>query len=103
MHAESDDDREADVIDVLIPVYRGLVETRQCIERVLNSRQKRPFELIVVDDASHEPELVAYLDNLAASGAITLLRNQHNLGFVQSVNRGMSLHSRRDVVLLNSD
>src|SRR5439155_9965202 len=29
--------------------------------------------------------------------------NDRNLGFVQSVNRGMALHPDRDVVLLNSD
>src|SRR4030095_3392247 len=34
---------------------------------------------------------------------ITLLRNAENLGFVRTVNRGMSLHPERDVVLLNSD
>ena len=37
------------------------------------------------------------------SRRVTLLRNERNLGFVQSVNRGMVLHPDRDVVLLNSD
>ncbi len=62
-----------------------------------------PFELILIDDASPEPELSGYLDTLVGRAGITLLRNAHNLGFVQSVNRGMSLHAERDVVLLNSD
>jgi len=100
---KADSGGESNAIDVVIPVYKGLSETRQCIESVLNSQQQRAFELIIVDDASPEPEMVAYLDNLAATGAITLLRNKHNLGFVQSANSGMSLHSKRDVVLLNSD
>ena len=43
------------------------------------------------------------LDELAADGRITLLRNERNQGFVRSVNRGMTLHRDRDVVLLNSD
>lgn len=101
--AERDAGRKSDVIDVLVPVYRGLAETRRCIESILGSRQDRAFELIVVDDASPEPELVVYLDKLAATGVVTLLRNASNLGFVQSVNRGMSHHPGRDVVLLNSD
>lgn len=91
------------IVDVIIPVYRGLPETRRCIESVLGCRQEAYLEVVVVDDASPEPELADYLNSLAASSSITLLRNQSNLGFVQSVNLGMSLHPERDVVLLNSD
>lgn len=91
------------IVDVIIPVYRGLQETRRCIESVLGCRQETYLEVVVVDDASPEPELADYLNSLAASSSITLLRNQSNLGFVQSVNLGMSLHPKRDVVLLNSD
>ena len=91
------------MIDVIIPVYRGLRQTRTCLEAALAQRQSLAHELVVVDDATPEPEIGAYLDALAAAGRITLLRNASNLGFVQSVNRGMALHAERDVVLLNSD
>jgi hypothetical protein len=46
---------------------------------------------------------VGDLDELEAGGQIALERNERNLGFVRSVNRGMALHPDRDVVLLNSD
>ena len=91
------------VIDVIIPVYKGLQQTRRCIDGVLKSRQATPFEIVAVDDASPDPDITRYLDELAAQGRITLVRNESNLGFVQSVNRGMALHPDRDVVLLNSD
>jgi GT2 family glycosyltransferase len=91
------------LIDVVVPVYRGLAETRRAIESVLASRQAAAFETVVVDDATPEPEIAAWLDGLAAQGRVTLLRNPANLGFVASVNRGMSHHPDRDVVLLNSD
>jgi GT2 family glycosyltransferase len=91
------------MIDVVIPVYRGLSQTRRCIESVLANRQATRFEIAAVDDASPEADITSYLDGLAAAGRITLVRNERNLGFVQSVNRGMSLHADRDVVLLNSD
>ena len=35
--------------------------------------------------------------------SVTLLENEHNLGFVATVNRGMSLNPTHDVILLNSD
>ncbi len=91
------------MIDVVIPVYKGLEQTRACIEGVLASRAQTPSEVVVVDDATPDPAIAEYLRSLAAQGRITLLANEANLGFVQSVNRGMALHADRDVVLLNSD
>ena len=91
------------MIDVIVPVYKGYEQTRRCIESVLASRGRCDFELVVVDDASPEAAIPAYLDALAAQGRATLLRNAANQGFVRSVNRGMALHAGRDVVLLNSD
>lgn len=90
-------------VDVIVPVYRGYDDTLACIMSVLTSTNKTDLELIVVDDASPEPELSRALDRLAGMGLITLLRNQKNLGFVATVNRGIALHPDRDVLLLNSD
>ena len=91
------------LVDVIIPVYRGLLETRTCIGSVLASKNITAYELVVIDDASSDPEIVAYLDDMAGAGRITLLRNVSNLGFVLTANRGMAMHPERDVVLLNSD
>lgn len=91
------------VVDVIIPVYAGLEETRRCLDSVLAFPQQTAHEIVVVDDCSPEPAISAWLDDLADSGAITLLKNPINLGFVNTANRGMVLHPDRDIVLLNSD
>lgn len=90
-----------DAVDIIIPVYRGLAETRRCIESVRDAKQNIPNEIIVIDDASPDPDLAAMLREFSES--ITLLRNDINIGFVATVNRAMMLHPERDVVLLNSD
>ncbi|PXF59231.1 MAG: hypothetical protein C4B58_03690 [Deltaproteobacteria bacterium] len=91
------------VVDIIVPVYGGLQETRQCLDSALSNPQKTPFELVVIDDASPDHALKAYIEHLAEAGSITLLRNKNNIGFTGTVNRGMTLHPDRDVVLLNSD
>jgi GT2 family glycosyltransferase/glycosyltransferase involved in cell wall biosynthesis len=91
------------IVDVVVPVYLGAAVTRRCLESVLGFEQAVQIELVVIDDASPDSELVRYVDSLAASGRITLIRNESNKGFVHSVNCGIALHSDRDVVLLNSD
>ena len=90
-------------IDVVIPVYRGLEETRRCVESVLVARSARQREIVAIDDASPEPAISEFLGELAAAGRITLIAHAPNRGFVVSVNEGMALHHDRDVVLLNSD
>jgi O-antigen biosynthesis protein len=94
---------ETPLLDVIIPVYRGYDETLSCIYSVLTSRNTTPFELVVIDDASPDPVLSDVLGRLARMKLITLLRNEQNLGFVGTVNRGMAMHEARDVILLNSD
>jgi GT2 family glycosyltransferase/glycosyltransferase involved in cell wall biosynthesis len=91
------------VVDVVIPVYRGLEETRRCLASVLADTAKPLGRIIVVDDRSPEPELSAWLRDLADRRLIHLVRNPRNVGFVTSVNRGMAAAGNHDVVLLNSD
>lgn len=90
-------------IDVIVPVYNARTETLHCLYSVLGVSCQLPFELIVINDASTDLELNQELQKLADRGLCTLLLNEHNLGFVQTANRGMKLHQSRDIVLLNAD
>lgn len=89
------------VIDVIVPCYGGAAETRRAIESVLSAKTQIAYELVIIDDASPEPELAAYVASLA--GRAHVIRHERNQGFVASVNEGMRVHPGRDVVLLNSD
>ncbi len=91
-------------VDVIVPVYRGLDDTRRCIESALASVSRTPMRLVVINDASPEPEVTAWLRSLEGRDPrLLLLENAENLGFVGTVNRGMALSQQSDVVLLNSD
>jgi len=96
------------VIDVVIPVYRGLAETRSCIESVLRSRNRSTIRLRLHNDASPEPEVTSYLRSIAdAHPDVLLVENPTNLGFVGTVNdamrRAIAEPDFQAVVLLNSD
>lgn len=93
------------IVDIIVPVYRGREETLACLRSVFAAAREDGtlHEVIVIDDASPEPDLARDLAALAADGRITLLRNAHNRGFPATVNRGLTLHPDRDVVLLNAD
>jgi GT2 family glycosyltransferase/peptidoglycan hydrolase CwlO-like protein len=91
------------VISVIIPVYKGVVETRKCIESVFNSRNIVKYRLIVINDCSPNPGMGQLLNDLKDEYNFELHSNIQNLGFVKTVNFGMSLYKQSDVILLNSD
>jgi GT2 family glycosyltransferase len=92
---------------IVIPVYRDQTATLACIDSVRATIGPEDT-LLVVQDASPEPALVAALAALAAAGAIRLLSANppdptRNVGFPAAANAGMRAAGGRDVVLLNSD
>ncbi len=93
-------------VDVIIPVYRGLGETLDCLASVLATLAP-PHRVVVVNDASPEPDLVAALARLAAEGRIDLIHTgppgAPNRGFPAAVNAGLLHAAGRHVILLNSD
>jgi O-antigen biosynthesis protein len=91
-------------VDIIVPVYRGLEDTRCCLESVLVATCQTHWRLIVINDCSPEPEVTDWLRVFAQRDSrILLLENPENLGFVGTVNRGMALSDDNDVLLLNSD
>lgn len=92
-----------DVIDVVVPVYKGADETLRCLFSVLAARVARPFCLLVVDDHSPEEAILDRLWWLEERGLIEVCRTERNLGFVRACNLGIARHRERDIVLLNAD
>jgi GT2 family glycosyltransferase/glycosyltransferase involved in cell wall biosynthesis len=95
-------DRRRRPIDIVVPVHGQPTLVLACLETLFASIS-RPNRIVVVDDASTEPALIAELDRLARARRIRLIRNARNLGFPGSANLGIIAASGRDVVLLNSD
>jgi GT2 family glycosyltransferase/glycosyltransferase involved in cell wall biosynthesis len=90
------------LLTVIIPVFLGLRETQRCVESVLAARCETAHEVVVIDDASPDSEISAWLGRVERSGRIRLIVHPANRGFVASVNEGME-GATGDVLLLNSD
>ncbi len=89
-------------VGVVVPVYRHLRRTLDCLDSVLASIPPGTV-VVAVEDASPEPALVEALEAMARSGRIQLVRRTQNGGFPASANDGIAACPDRDVVLLNSD
>jgi GT2 family glycosyltransferase/glycosyltransferase involved in cell wall biosynthesis len=96
--------QETPKVAIVIPVYRGVVETAKCIDSVLESKNFTSYELLIINDASPEPGIDKLLHSLDAKYPhVHIMRNAENMGFVRTVNLGMELYKDCDIVLLNSD
>lgn len=92
-------------VDIIIPVYKGLEQTRKCILSVLETSNtlKVSHRIIILNDASPDVEVSQFLRTLPQSDTLILIENEVNLGFTATVNKGMQLSDSNDVILLNSD
>ena len=90
-------------IDIIIPVYNAYDDLQRCLDSVRRTTAPK-HRIILIDDCSPDGRIAACFETLrnAADPRLVLLKNDSNLGFVGTVNRGMAL-SQNDVVLLNSD
>lgn len=89
------------VVDIICPVYKGYNETLSCIYSVLKAKTKIPYRLIIINDCSPDIKLTKRLRELKHK--FFYYENKKNLGFLKSMNYGMSLSTKRDVIWLNSD
>ena len=88
---------------VIIPIHNAPGELADCLDS-LYRHTPRDCEVLLLDDASDDarvrPLLRRWVEH--AGPAWRLQLQEHNQGFVGTVNHGMQM-TRGDVVLLNSD
>ncbi len=99
-------------VDVIVPVYKGYIETKRCLESVFQSPVGVPYQIICVldnqdvdQDVDQDDErLLRLLETYEKRDErFTLIRNETRQGFAGSVNAAMDLHHDRDVLILQSD
>lgn len=90
--------------DIVIPVYNAYECLEPCIESLVKYTNFCKAHLILIDDKSPDKRVLPLLEKYEKkhNNKITLLRNEKNIGFVATVNRGIKF-SNNDVLLLNSD
>ncbi len=86
-------------VSVVIPVHGKCHLTLRCLKSLSDLEGQRTFEVILVDDASPDESA----DVLPSLSGIRYVRNDENLGFLKSCNRGAALARGSYILLLNND
>ena len=89
--------------DIIIPVFNTFDNLEKCVDSVIAHTDMQNNRLIIIDDKSADERVVPFVEELVSRKNlnILLIKNEHNFGYIKSVNIGMKF-SCNDVLLLNS-
>jgi len=90
--------------DIILLSYESPELLKRCVESVLE-HTRVPSRLIIVDNASKDPKVAAYLNALHGNGMVTVEKvfSGENEGFAAGTNKGLKLADASFVCLLNND
>jgi GT2 family glycosyltransferase len=97
-----------ETLSVIVPVYSRDAYLSEMFDKLflegLRTNAGRRVELVIVDDASPlERETAELARRAEAWASVVFCRNKENLGYLRSVNRGLSLATGTRLLVCNSD
>lgn len=87
---------------IVIPVYNGVEHLENLIPSLIKNTPEN-VEIIIIDDGSPDHKTIEFLEKLKENNRFSIYRNDKNLGFVKSINKGMSFVKTKYAIWLNSD
>lgn len=90
--------------DIIIPIYNAYECVNECIDSILRNTNLKNNRLILINDKSSDERIAKLLNDYKKKYKdFVVIENKENKGFVGTVNVGMKLSTKNDVLLLNSD
>jgi GT2 family glycosyltransferase/glycosyltransferase involved in cell wall biosynthesis/SAM-dependent methyltransferase len=86
-------------VSLIIPLYAHAELTRACLHSIREHTTRVSYEVILVDDKA-DGETQRLLEEVKGA---SILRNEQNLGYLRSMNRGASVARGKWLVLFNND
>lgn len=90
-------------LSVIIVNYNHKYFPRMAVEALEKSKADFDFEIIVVDNASTDPESLGFLEKAAREMRITLIKSPKNVGFGRGNNMGAKIAGGEYLFLHNPD
>ncbi len=90
-------------VSIVIPVYNNLELTKNCINSILKAKNSTSYEIIISDDCSTDNTKEFCLSLTKKYKNIKYRRNEKNMGFSFTCNRGAEISEGEYLLFLNND
>jgi GT2 family glycosyltransferase len=91
------------LVSIIIPTRNGIQLLRRCISSIREKTTYGPYEIIVVDNQSTDPETLAYLDGLKSDGIADILSYDAPFNYSAINNHAVRVTRGALLCLLNND
>ncbi len=88
--------------DIVVPVFEGVHYVRDLL-RSLRASTRYPYRVILIDDSANESTYRELEHLVEGEDRLELHRNQANMGFVVTSNRGLAMSRAQYICLMNTD
>ena len=91
------------LVSLIIPTKNNVALLRQCIVSILSKTSYAPFEILVVDNGSDQPETLDYLKTLTLDPHIRVIRDNYAFNYSALNNDAVSFAKGEVLALINDD
>ncbi|REN20664.1 glycosyltransferase, partial [Mycobacterium tuberculosis] len=90
------------LVSVIIPTRNALQLTRQCVESILRKTSYSNYEIIIVDNGSDDPDVLAWFKRIAAEKPnVRVLRDDRDFNYAALNNGAVAIANGELVALVN--
>lgn len=93
----------APLVSLIIPTRNGLDLIKQCIESIVAKTTYKNYEIIIVDNNSDDPNVLAYFESLEDHKNIRIIRDQRPFNYSALNNEAVKIARGEYIGLINND
>lgn len=91
------------LVSLIIPTRNSLRLLQTCVESIMDRTTYKPFEVLIVDNGSDDPETLRYLEHISAKEGIRVIRDDRPFNY-SALNNGAVKLARGEIIgLINND
>ena len=90
-------------VSIIIPTKNGLSDLTTCLDSLHKKTQYPDYEVIVIDNQSDDPQVLAYLDREQQAGRLRVLRYREPFNHSAMNNLAVASSESEYVVFMNND
>lgn len=91
------------LVSLIIPTRNSLSLLQQCVGSITHRTDYKPFEILIVDNGSDDPETLLYMESIRSKDGIHVIRDDRAFNYSALNNAAVKLARGAIIGLINND